>query len=355
MSATSATAPVKLGVLLGDPRLPYSFSREGKLGEEELEAARRLESALAQVEGYRVLIFDDHERMLDDLRAARPDLVLNFCDTGYRNNWELAAHIPALLEVLAIPYTGSPPMAMYVSSDKELVRALAVGLGVAVPDQTFVDLSGQPLVVPRSYPALIKPNIGAGSFGITEDCVVRDADEAASYLRWLAGRVTPPQALIQEFLAGAEYTVGVIGNPQTGLMVLPPAELDYSAVDPDLPHLFTYAGKFDPNSRYWKQLRHRRAELDEATRAQLARDCTRLFKRLGFRDYARFDFRVGADGQPRLLDANPNPTWYWDSRMAMMSGWAGYDYPGMLRLILEAAARRYGIDVASDHGTRHAT
>ncbi len=348
MTATGGTAPVKLAVLLGDPRLPYSFSQEGRLGEEELEAARRLESALAQLERYRFSIFDDHERMLDDLRGARPDLVLNFCDTGYRNDWGLAAHIPALLELLAIPYTGSSPMAMYVSSDKELIRALAEGLGIAVPDQTFVDLTDRPLALPRSYPALIKPNIGAGSFGITEDCVVRDADEAESYLRWLTGRVTSPQALIQEFLTGAEYTLGVIGNPATGLMVLPPAELDYSAVDADLPHLFTYAGKFDPGSRYWRQLRHRRAELEEGTHAQLARDCTRLFKRLGFRDYARFDFRAGADGQLRLLDANPNPTWYWDSRMAMMAGWAGHDYPGLLRLILEAAARRYGIDAASD-------
>jgi len=343
-----AHSKLKVGVLLGDPRLPYSFSHEGWLGEEEIIAFQQLESALAQLEGYRFSYFNDHEQLIDDLRHTRLDLALNFCDTGYRNNWYLVTHIPALLEMFEIPYTGSNGMTLDVSADKSLVRALALDLNIPVPSETFVDLRADPLVLPENYPALIKPNTGAGSFGMTRDCVVYDSTQAIAYLQRLAGLIDPPEAVIQDFLTGPEYTVGVIGNPQSGLTVLPPAEIDYSQLAPDLPPVFTYDAKFDATSPYWNQIRHRRAELDESTYARLVDYCTRLYRRLGIRDYARIDFRAGPNGTPRLLDVNPNPTWYADSRLAMMAEWAGYSYADMLDRILQAAVTRYTIKGDSD-------
>jgi D-alanine-D-alanine ligase len=338
-----AHSKLEIGVLLGDPRLPYSFSHEGRLGEEEFKAFAQLESALNQLEGYRFTYFNDHERLIDDLRGARLDLALNLCDTGYRNDWYLVSHIPALLEMFDIPYTGANGMALDLTSDKSLMRALAMNLDIPVPNESFVDLRADPLRLPEHYPALIKPNVGAGSFGMTRDCVVHNDAQARAYLQQLAAIIDPPEAVIQDFLTGPEYTVGLIGNPENGLTVLAPAEIDYSGLDAALPPVFTYEAKFDASSPYWGQLHHRRAELDEITYTQLAGHCTRLYRRLGLRDYARFDFRAGADGQPRLLDVNPNPTWYADSRMAMMAEWSGYSYADMLRLILEAAAKRYGL------------
>jgi D-alanine-D-alanine ligase len=334
---------LKIGVLLGDPRLPYSFSHEGRLGEEELTAFRQLKETLPRLAGYAFTYFDDHERLMDGLRQDPPQLALNLCDTGYRNNWDHVSHIPALLEMLDIPYTGANGMALDVTSDKSLVRAVAQDLGIPVPREQFVDLRTSPRVMPGHYPALIKPNVGGGSFGMTRDCVVHDTAAASAYMNWLAARIDPPEAVIQEFLTGPEYTVGLIGNPATGLTVLAPAEIDYSRLDPALPPVFTYDAKFDAASPYWKQIRHGPARLDETTRARLADHSTRLYRRLGLRDYARIDFRTGADGLPRLLDVNPNPTWYADSRMAMMAQWSGYGYADMLRLILETAAARYGL------------
>lgn len=338
-----AASKLTVGVLLGDPRLSYSFSPEGRLGQEELRAFQQLEVTLAQLTEYRFRIFSDHERLIDDLRGANLDLALNFCDTGYRNDWNLVTHIPAVLEMLGIPYTGSNGMALNVTSDKSLVRALAMTFDIPVPNEAHVDLQTDPLPLPDIYPALIKPNQGAGSFGMSRDCVVHDASQAIAYMTQLAGILVPPEVVIQDFLTGPEYTVGIIGNPATGLIPLPPAEIDYSGLDPELPPVFTYDAKFDAASPYWDQLRHRRAELDEVTHARLIEYSTRLYRRLGIRDYARFDFRCGADGQPRLLDVNPNPTWYADSRMAMMAGWAGYSYADLLRLILRAAIERYAL------------
>lgn len=335
--------PLRVGVLLGDPRFPYPYSQTGEFGSEEEEAVVWLRKALAQLEGHVFTYFDDHERLIDDLRETPLDLVLNLCDTGYRNDWNLERDVPALLEILGLPYTGSDPLAISLSTDKAIVRSLASSLDIPVPNEVFVDLSADPLTLPMSYPVLIKPNNSGGSFGITDDSVVSNAVEAEGYMRWLAPQLISPEAVVQDFLTGPEYTVGLLGNRSGGFTVLEPLEIDYGDLADDLPPLLTYGSKSDPDSPYWQKLKFRRADIDEVTWAQMVDHCAKLFHRLSFRDYGRFDFRCGADGVPRLLDANTNPTWYWDGKMAMMSDWTGLSYAGMMRAILDAAVRRYGL------------
>jgi len=340
--AGSARRPLELAVLLPDPRLTYEFTREVDLDEIDAEALQHLEQALASLPDYRATYLDDHGQFIDHLRGGGFDLVLNFCDTGFYNE-DLTGQVPSLCEILRLPCTGSPAVSIDMAADKSLTGAIAAGFGIPVPVEQFVDLTVEPYPVPAAYPALLKPNVGGGSYGVTRRSVVHNAEEAERYLHWLAANVKPPEALIQEFLPGAEYTVSVIGNIPGELIVLPPAMVDYSGLDPDLPPVFTFAGKYDPDSRYWDQLRHQRADLDAETSAWIEAICSLLFKRLRCRDYARFDFRADGNGILKLMDANPNPAWQWDSRMVLSAGWAGYDYAELLRRILEAARTRCGL------------
>ena len=146
--------------------------------------------------------------------------------------------------------------------------------------------------------------------------------------------------LIQEFLTGAEYSVGIVGNPGLAMRALPVLEVDYSGLDRDLPRLLSYESKWVPESPYWDQIRYREAPLDEDTRRKLVDHSTILFERLGCRDYARFDFRADAEGEIKLLEVNPNPGWSWDAKLNMMATAAGLRYSELLRLILEAAQER---------------
>lgn len=336
--------PLKLALITGDPRLPYEYGVDGRFAGEELEAVHQAHDALQLLDGYRVALLDDHDRLINALRDDPPDLVLNFCDTGYRNQLRNEINVPALLELLDIPYTGAGAACMGICGDKALVRHLALAYGIPVPNETLVDLCADPLVLPDLYPALIKPNAGCGSIGVTPDCVVHDAAEADAWLRVLAADADErPRALIQDFLDGPEYTLGLVGNPATGFTVLPVLEIDYSALPPDLPRILSYGSKVDPDSPYWQALRFRPAELAPEVHAQMVQHATFLFARLGLRDYARIDFRAGADGVPRMIDANFNPTWSHDGKMAMMAGWAGHDYPAFLALILRTARARYGL------------
>lgn len=76
----------------------------------------------------------------------------------------------------------------------------------------------------------------------------------------------------------------------------------------------------------------------------------RLFGRLGLRDFARFDFRVAADGEPRLIEVNPNPAWANDGKLAFMASFAGIEYRDPLQLILEATRARLGGERPAESG-----
>ena len=336
--------PAHVGVLLGDPRLAYSYSTTDAFGEQELAAVDHLKEALAKLAGrYRFTYFDDHSTLLDDLRVAELDLALNLCDTGYQNRWEHELNLPAYLELLGVPYTGAAPAGIVLSNDKALVSAAARNAGVAVPEQKFVDLRRNRRALPSRFPVLVKPNVSCGSLGITEKSVAHTPEEALDYAAWLARELDVHEVIVQEFLEGTEYTVGVLGNPADDFVVLPPLEIDYGGLGDELPPILTHGSKADPGSPYWERVTFARAQLDDDTLATFTESCAKLFGRLGFRDYARFDFRRDALGVPRLIDANVNPTWYRAAKMSLMSSWAGIEYHAMLEKILHAASRRSGL------------
>jgi len=298
-----------------------------------------MRAALESLAGYRFRFLDRHDDLIGALLATPPGLVMNLCDTGFRNEARFELHVPALLDLLDVPYTGAPPACMATCYDKALVRSAAASLGVPVPAERYVDPI-DPAVGIEAFPALIKPNLGDGSLGITKDAVVRDPTEAAAYLRWLAAELPGRAALIQEYLPGPELSIGVIGNPATGLDVLPPLEVDFSALPAGLAPILSYESKSLPDSPYWTDIRFQPARLDAATAAQLRAHALALFQRLGLRDYARIDFRTDAAGRIKLLEVNPNPAWSYDGKLAIMTEMAGHSYADLLRMILEAAERR---------------
>jgi len=148
--------------------------------------------------------------------------------------------------------------------------------------------------------------------------------------------------LVEEFLQGKDLSVGIIGNPPQEYTILPVVEEDYSVLPEGLPHLCGYEAKWLPDSPYWN-LRSIPAELSESTRNVLEDASVRLFVRLECRDYARFDWRLDSEGNPHLLEVNPNPGWCWDGHLAKMAHIAGLSYADMLEAIVSAAAMRLGI------------
>lgn len=327
-------------VLTGDHRLPDTTKRDNAYHEEDFETHRAMREALQTLPGYEWEFLDDHGLILDRFRKDPPEFVLNFCDTGFRNVSFLELAIPAYLEMLGIPYSGATPQAMVLAYDKALVRLAAQELGVPVPAETFLRPEDPLDLLPDRYPALIKPNHADGSVGITKDAVVKDRKEAEAYIAFLRRTLPDRAALVQEYLPGPEYGMGMVGNPGPGLRGLPPLEVDFSRLPAGLAPILSFESKAEPDSPYWTDIKFKKAEIGDDEREEIERHARTMFARIGLQDYGRFDFRRGADGVIKLMEVNPNPAWANDGKLAFMASFAGHSYPQMLNLILEAAQAR---------------
>ena len=334
---------IDVTVLMGDPRLPDQVKRGGTFNPEDLDTVRRLKDALSELPNYKFHYLDNHSTLERDLGALRTDLVLNFCDEGWNNDPFKELHVPALLDVLSIPYTGASAGGLAACYDKGLVRAVAASLDVPVPLETYVRPGDQGATLPSVFPALLKPNYGDSSVGITKDAVVYNQSSLLDYLEKLRTEFPRRPILVQEYLTGAEYSVSLVGNPDQGLRALPILEVDFSKLDPNLPKILGYESKWEPDSPYWTQIKYHEATLPDHISAQMIEHSARLFERLGCKDYARFDFRADAKGEVKLLEVNPNPGWCWDGKLNLMAGYAGIRYSELLQQILTAAEERLGI------------
>jgi D-alanine-D-alanine ligase len=326
-------------VILGDQSLPDPVKRDGGWNSEDLETVRRLRVALAQLDRP-LRVLDDHAVLVQELRDKTPRLVLNLCDEGYGNAAERELHVPALLDLLGIAYSGAGPACLALCLDKSQVSAIAAAAGIPVPAEVYVGAGDRAEPHAPAFPAFVKPCNTDNSVGITAQSVVRGQPELVARIKRLAVELPGEAVLIQEFLAGAEYSVGIIGNPGGPMETLPLLEVDYGQLDPALPKLLDYGSKWHPESRQWTDIGYREADVGDHTRQLLEDYSLRLFERLRCRDYARFDFRAGADGQVKLLEANPNPGWCWDGKLALMFGLAGRSYADLLRAIVGTAEER---------------
>jgi D-alanine-D-alanine ligase len=333
----------RIAVLLGDPNITDKVKPGGQFDEDDYHTINQLKTALAQLSHYKISYFDQHDRFISASPSWKNnyDLVLNLCDEGYFNKPEYELHIPALLEINDMPYTGGTPQCLAYCYDKSLIRGIAKELDIPVAnafvikpeDTTFIDIN-------VSFPVIIKPNFGDSSYGITSDSVCNSVEQLAQgvlRIREQYGYELP--ILIEQFLPGKDISVGIIGNPLHGMDILPVIEEDYSELPIDYPKVCGYEAKWDPTSPYWK-IRSIPADLDASVEQYLQDCCLKLFMRVGCRDYARFDWRLDANGTPRLLEINPNPGWCWDGHLAKMAKLDNVGYAEMLDKIIKAALLR---------------
>lgn len=329
-------------VILGDPTKPDRLKPSSIFDEDDFYTIDEMKAALKDLEGYQFTYLTNHDTLLQELLKLKGkcDLVFNLCDEGYDNEPTKELHVPAMLEILDIPYTGSTPQCLAYCYDKSLIRGVANEMGIPVPKAFFIKPEDNVYELYIDFPVIVKPNYGDSSFGITQRSVANDVTElvrAIGEIRERFGYDKP--ILVEEFLTGKDLSVGIIGNPPESYTVLPIIEEDYSCLPPELPRICGYEAKWLPGSPYWN-IKSIPAELPEEVEKFIIGCCLRLFERLGCRDYVRFDWRLDAQGRPKLLEVNPNPGWCWDGHLAKMAKIAGISYSEMLRMILNAAEKR---------------
>lgn len=326
-------------VIMGDPNLPDKVKKDGIFNLEDMETINALKKALKSLIDFKFSYIDNHATLIKDLVTQPPAFVFNLCDEGFYNEATQELHIPSLLEMLKVPYTGAGPECLAACYDKSLTRALAQTMDVPVPDEIWIDPANSSAAIPNEFPAFLKPAFGDSSLGITKNALVKNADELMSYYGFLKKNFPSIPILVQEYLSGTEYSVAIIGNG-SNLEFLPVLEVDFSHLPKDLPQILSYESKWEPESPYWNHIHYKEAVLSDEELQQLMDHSVKLFERMKCRDYARFDFRRDANGVCKLLEVNPNPGWCWDGKLNKMANMIGLDYSKLLHKILITALER---------------
>ncbi|MBI4723308.1 MAG: methyltransferase domain-containing protein [Candidatus Stahlbacteria bacterium] len=335
-----------VAVVLGDPGRQDVIKPLAVFDEDDFYTIDQLKDALRELPSYRFIYLNNHTTLIPDLLNLRGkvDFVLNLCDEGYYNEPIKELHIPALLEILGISYTGSGPQCLANCYDKSLVRGIAEEMGIPIPKAFFIKPEDTVFGLQFDFPVIVKPNFGDSSFGITQRSVATNVEtlvNAISEIRDKFGYDKP--ILVEEYLTGSDVSVGIIGNPPESYKILPLIEEDYSLLPDGLPRICGYEAKWLPNSPYWNNIKSIPANLQGETQKLIREWCVELFERLDCRDYCRFDWRLDSEGNPHLLEVNPNPGWCWDGHLAKMAKIANISYKEMLEKILQTVEQRIGL------------
>ena len=329
-------------VIFGDPKKPDLLKPQAVFDDDDFYTINQLKSALSDLSEYDFTYVSNHMTIIQDLKriADKTHIAMNLCDEGFYNDPSKELHIPALLDILNIPYTGASSQCLAFCYDKSLVRGIAKEMKIPVPRAFFIEPDDITFNLPFCFPVIVKPNLGDSSFGITQESVAYTYEQlinAITIIREKLGYEKP--ILVEEFLTGKDLSVGIVGNPLTSYRVLPITEEDYSEVPDNFPKVCGYEAKWLPDSPYYK-IKSVPAELNEPTEKFITECCLKLFERLEVKDYGRFDWRLDENGNPRLLEVNPNPGWCWDGHLAKMAAFAGMTYTDLLHTIIQAAEQR---------------
>lgn len=298
------------------------------------ETVDRVLSGLGEA-GYEAIDLGDPLRVVDaDVRCSI-DLVFSICEMqGYRFREGL---VPSLCQLLSVPYVMSPPDTLMISLDKNLCNLVVRQAGAPVPDWWLGGSSAIPLDVKQfdSFPYIVKPSAEGSGMGISSASVVSDRHELEMRVESVVSRYRQP-ALIQTFLPGREFTIGLI---ERGDALVPLEPLEIVPVKPV--SVFIYGGYAKENADAVVRFVPLKGE---PALADKLRDIAQMaFTAIGCRDAARVDLRLSEDGTPHFVEINPLPHLHPQigdfCRSALASG---YTYAGLLRALVDNSARRWG-------------
>jgi len=259
----------------------------------------------------------------------RADLVFNLCE-GVRGVAQWEDHVVGTLELAGIPYTGAGPWTTATCRRKAVANMLLERAGLPVPRWT---LAQGKIDEDFPLPAIVKPAAEDASAGVDRQSVV--ADRKSLKARIAAMTEQFDEVLVQQYIAGREFNVGIVGDRS-----LPLAEIDFSDMPAGTWPILTYAAKWQAGSV--EDLGSRPVcpeQISQRFADRLSRLAEAAWRTMQGKSYGRVDIRVDDAGKPWILEVNPNPDLTDDAGLSRMAKAAGWDYSELIRRIAEGALR----------------
>lgn len=299
------------------------------------KSVQRIIDALQTV-GHRVELFEGDMSLLHNLSTFfQTDAATGLLDgvvfnLAYGIQGESRyTHVPAMLEMAGVPYTGAGPLGHAVSLDKVIARTLMGAAGIPTP-RAQVMASADEDLDELCFPLVVKPRHESSSYGlflVREIVGLREAVQAVT-------SHYHQDALVEEYISGPEVYAGLLGDDVPE--VLPLVELDFG--DREI-HLATWADKFHKNTEEPEKLCP--APLDEGLARQIRDIALKVHEVCHCRDYARLDIRVDRSGRPFVLEVNSFATLGWGGSYVLAAKHAGYGFPQLVDRLVGLAYRRY--------------
>lgn len=304
---------------------------------EAVAAALRKHGADAQP----LPVFGHAFRFVSRLLDEPPDLVFNLCESLAGDaRGELA--VPAILDTLGLPYTGSPAVALALALHKHKAREMLRAAGVPVPQGAVVRRLEDLDRLDLPFPLMVKPAREDASVGISRHSVVRDAAELLRQVAFVLD-THRQEVVVERYIEGREIYAALLGNEPPQL--LPLTEIDFSQMPGDRPRIVTYEAKWESDSVEWAGTTPRLVELgDPLVRARVEEVARAAFHALELRDYGRIDLRLDEAGTPWVIDVNANCALAPDAGYARAAAAAGLPYDEMIGRIAEIARARTHAD-----------
>ena len=301
-------------------------------------------------ERYEAVMIEADERAYQKMLENRPFFAFNIAEGLFGASRE--SQIPAILEMLRIPYLGSDPLTLAICLDKSRAKEILSYHGIPTPRFLVVRNENQLDTLRAPVPAVVKPLHEGSSKGIFNSSLVMTGEQLLKEVSAVLSVYGQP-ALVEEFLPGREFTVGILGNGNTA-RALPIVELKFDSLPPGVNRIYSYEAKWiwdraeDPLEIFQCP-----AALDPALEERISAFCLDAYRVLACRDWARIDVRLDAAGVPHILELNPLPGILPrpedNSCLPKAARAAGMSYNQLINTVLDLAMTRCGVPISQDH------
>jgi D-alanine-D-alanine ligase len=292
-----------------------------------------------------VTLIEANEKCYLAFLQTNPDIVFNIAEGMQGPSRE--AQIPAILEMLGIPFTGSNSLTLGMCLDKARAKEILAYHQILTPQFFVVNDLLQLSELNISLPSIVKPLYEGSSKGIYNASVVHSHEELHHQVKKIIVEYEQP-ALVEKFLTGREFTVAVLGN-DSDVRVLPIVEIRFDSLPEGVNPIYSYEAKW-----IWDTVENPidvhecPAKISANLQKEIEDVCRKTYKILNCRDWCRIDIRLDGQGRPNVLELNPlpgilpNPEEH--SCFPQAARAAGMDYNTLINTVLNAGIKRYKLD-----------
>lgn len=293
---------------------------------------------------HKVELIEANLDIFKKLEAYKPDIVFNIAEGLYGKTRE--AQVPAILEYMNIPYTGSDSSTLSICLEKSRAKEILSYYKINTPKFFVANKKVNELENDLTFPLIVKPNLEGSGKGILKSSFVQNIDELNREIERIVENYNQP-ALIEEFLPGREFTVAILGNDDT-IRVLPIVEILFDDLPEDHIPIYSYETKWIYDTREAELKIHKcPCELDDITLKKIEDICIKAYNILNCRDWTRIDLRLDKNNEPSIIELNPLPGILPDPKdnscFPTAARVAGMEYDELINTVLNEARMRYDL------------